>query len=55
MTKTSEFEFDRKGRITLFGSADAIKVLSECVAIARRNHTTRPKKWRWIPTLTDSV
>jgi len=56
MIKTNEYEFDRKGRITILdGGVDVLQMLKDCVSHARRKKIKKPDKWRFVPTLTDSL
>lgn len=55
MIKTESYEFDRKGRITIFGSVNALKVVKTCVLHARRKKIKKPSLWRRVPTLNDVV
>ena len=56
MLKTPEFEFDRKGHLTLFVErielSRLIEILKMCVMHSRRKHTCKPRKYAMVPTLT---
>lgn len=53
MLITEVYDFDRNGHINFYASIDAQKVVNECTEHARRNHTTKPKTWLFVPTLTN--
>ena len=53
MLSTLDFRFDTKGRIDIFGSINAQRVIKMCVMHARRKKTRKPCKWRYVSTLTD--
>lgn len=55
MLKTNTFEFDRKGRLTLFvdriSHGNLMRIIKVCVVHARRKKTRKPVQFRIIPTL----
>ena len=55
MLVTNLFQFDRKGRLTIFAEtisyARLLRIIKMCVAHARRKKIKKPVKFRFIPTL----
>ena len=53
MIKTKQFEFDRKGCITVFEPINAQRVVNLCTLHARRKKIKKPYLWGFVPTLTN--
>ena len=57
MLKTSLFEFNRKGQLTIFtcniSYSLLVRIIKMCVSHARRKKIKKPSEFRFIPTLTE--
>ena len=51
--RTKAFDFDRNGYIRFYQSINLRTVLEICDNHARKNHTKKPHKYIFIPTLTN--
>ena len=56
MLKTTLFEFNRKGQLTIFTCSISCsllrRIIRQCVLHARRKKIKKPSEFRLVPTLT---